>query len=261
MTDRSVSFERQGTVAILKLARPERMNALTPEMFAGLRDGLDRAEADDDLRCVVITGSGRAFCAGQDLGANLPRAKDGTIDIGEMLERDYNPLVIRLRDFSKPVIAAVNGAAVGAGANLAIACDIVLAARTAYFQQAFVNIGLMPDAGGTWLLPRIVGARRALALMLTADPVPADEAERLGLAYKVYDDDTFAEDALAFARRIAEGSLTAFRATRQALAGSLESTLARQLDRERDLQSELGRTPDFREGVAAFKEKRKPRFT
>jgi 2-(1,2-epoxy-1,2-dihydrophenyl)acetyl-CoA isomerase len=252
MTDDPVRYSRHGAVAV--------MNALSPEIFASLRAGFDQCEADAGVRCVVLTGSGRAFCAGQDLGAALPHRPDGSLDIGEILDRDYNPLVKRLRDYPKPVIAALNGAAVGAGANLAIACDIVLAARSAYVQQAFVRIGLMPDAGGTWLLPRIVGAKRALALMLTADPVSADEAERMGLVYKVFDDNAFAEEVLAFATRLASGSLSAMRATKQAMASSLENDLASQLDRERDLQAMLGGTGDFREGVAAFREKRAPRF-
>jgi 2-(1,2-epoxy-1,2-dihydrophenyl)acetyl-CoA isomerase len=260
MTSQVLTETRHGAVAELAINRPDRLNALTPEVFAALRDALDRCETDETVRCIILTGAGRAFCAGQDLTADLPRGADGSLDIGGMLDRDYNPLVRRLRDLAKPVVAAVNGPAVGAGASLAMGCDIILAARGAYFQQAFVHIGLMPDAGGTWLLPRMVGAKRAAALMLTGDRMSADEAERFGLVYRVFDDVTFMTDVVTFAQKLTAGSLSAMAAVKSALASSAESTLDQQLDQERELQAMLGRTPDFAEGVSAFRDKRPPRF-
>ncbi len=255
-----VAIETAGRVGIVRIDRAARMNALTPAVFAGLRDGLDRFEADAAIGAVVVTGTGRAFCAGADLAEGLPPDASGRPDVGGALDRDYNPLVRRLWRYPKPVVAAVNGAAVGAGANLALACDIVLAARSAYFQQAFVRIGLMPDAGGTWLLPRIVGHKCALALMLTGDRLTAEEAERAGLAYRVLEDEGFHDAALAFAEGLAGGAGLALRATKEALAAGLDVGLDAQLDRERDLQAELGRSHDFAEGVAAFRDKRPPRF-
>lgn len=246
-------------VATLQLMRPERMNALDEDVFRALHEGLDMAEAED-VGCVIITGTGKAFSAGQNLNADLPCGQEGHLDLGAVIERDYNPLVRRLRAFPRPVIAAVNGAAVGAGANLALACDIVLAARSAYFMQAFVRIGLIPDAGGTWLLPRIVGSSRALAMMLTGDAVDAATAERYGLVYQVFDDSDLLPEAQALASRLAQGPRTALSAIKQAMAHSLETGLDPQLDYERDNQHRLGRTADFHEGVAAFRQKRSPRF-
>src|SRR2546423_5423838 len=189
-------------VMTITLSRPERLNAFTSVMHAELREALTTAETDESVRCAVLTGQGRAFSAGQDLTEDRLPGPDGKADYGARLERDYNPLVQRIYAFPKVTIAALNGAAVGASANIALACDILLAARSAYLQQAFARIALVPDAGGTWSLPRIVGAKRALALMLTADQIPADELARVGLVYKVFDDAAFAHDAMVFAKRI-----------------------------------------------------------
>jgi 2-(1,2-epoxy-1,2-dihydrophenyl)acetyl-CoA isomerase len=256
----TVRCDTQSGVTTVTLARPEKLNAITAAMHADLRAALDAAAADAAVRCVVLTGSGRAFSSGQDLTEELPRDAQGRPDLGSALDRDYNPLIKRLVDYPKVTIAALNGPAVGAAANIALACDIVVAARAAFIQEAFAQIALVPDAGGTWFLPRIVGAKRALALMLTADPVPAEEAERIGLVYKVYDDARFAEEATALAQRIAAGPAATLRMIKQALHKSAGNDLDAQLALERALQQEAGRSRDFIEGVTAFREKRKPRF-
>jgi 2-(1,2-epoxy-1,2-dihydrophenyl)acetyl-CoA isomerase len=249
-----------GPVATITLARPERMNAFNAAMHADLRDALDRCEQDEAVRVVVLTGEGRAFSSGQDLTVDLKRDEHGRLDLGPALERDYNPLVLRLSGFAKPTIAALNGPAVGASMNIALACDIVVAARSAYLQEAFARIGLIPDAGGTWILPRLVGPKQALALMLSAEAVSAEEAQRMGLVYKVFDDAFFAVDVAAFAARLAEGPGLAYRLTKQAVAQSLSNDLEAQLSLEARLQTEAGSSDDFMEGVAAFREKRAPRF-
>lgn len=249
-----------GSVATITLARPERMNAFNAAMHAELREALETCERDEDVRVVVLTGEGRAFSSGQDLTVELKRDGQGRIDLGPALARDYNPLVLRLASYPKPTIAALNGPAVGASMNIALACDIVVAARSAYLQEAFARIGLIPDAGGTWILPRLVGPKQALALMLSAEAVPAEEAQRMGLVYKVFDDASFAVDVAAFAARLAEGPGLAYRLTKQAVAQSLSNDLEAQLDLEARLQSEAGSSDDFMEGIAAFREKRAPRF-
>ena len=260
MTFSTLRLDTAGPVATITLARPERLNALTAAMHADLRLALDACEVDEAVRVVVLTGEGRAFSSGQDLTEDLPRDRDGRVDLGPPLERDYNPLVRRLVAYPKVTIAALNGPAVGASMNIALACDLVVAARSAYLQEAFAKIGLVPDAGGTWLLPRLVGPKRALALMLTADPVPAEEAERLGLVWKVFDDASFPEETAALALRLAEGPALAHRLTKRALAASLEHGLEAQLAMEAALQREAGASADFAEGIAAFRAKRAPRF-
>lgn len=248
-------------VAAVTLSRPERLNAFNAAMHADLRAALDACEADEAVRVVVLTGEGRAFSSGQDLTEDLPRDVYGQIDLATPLSRDYNPLVRRLAGFPKVTIAALNGPAVGASMNIALCCDLVVAARSAYMQEAFARIGLIPDAGGTWLLPRIVGPKRALALMLTADPIPAEEAERLGLVYKVFDDASFTAETTALARRLAEGPGLAYRLTKRAVADGLGSSLDAQLALEAELQQKAGSSEDFAEGVAAFRDKRPPRFS
>ncbi len=250
----------EGKVATIALARPDKLNALNATMHAELRETLDRCEQDEAVKVVVLTGEGRAFSSGQDLTEDLPRDAQGRIDLGPPLARDYNPLVLKLANYSKVTIAALNGPAVGASMNIALACDIVVAARSAYLQEAFAKIALIPDAGGTWILPRLVGPKQALALMLSAEPVPAEEAQRMGLVYKVFDDASFPVDVAAFAARIAEGPGLAYRLTKQAVAQSLSNDLAAQLDLEAKLQGEAGFSHDFMEGVAAFRDKRAPRF-
>jgi 2-(1,2-epoxy-1,2-dihydrophenyl)acetyl-CoA isomerase len=247
-------------VMTITLARPDKLNAFTSVMHAELREALSAAERDEAVRCVVLTGEGRAFSAGQDLTEDRLPGPDGKADYGARLERDYNPLVQRIHAFPKVTIAALNGAAVGASANIALACDILLAARSAYLQQAFAGIALVPDAGGTWSLPRIVGAKRALALMLTADQIPADELARMGLVYKVFDDAAFGAEVMAFARRFASGPTMTYDLIKQAVRVSEDNDLKTQLALEATLQRKAGASEDAREGVLAFREKRAPRY-
>jgi 2-(1,2-epoxy-1,2-dihydrophenyl)acetyl-CoA isomerase len=256
----AVTLTTDGAVAVVALARPAKLNAFNAAMHADLRRALDRVEADDAIRVLVLTGEGRAFSAGQDLTEDLPRDAQGRVDLGPPLARDYNPLILRLVNFSKVTIAALNGPAVGASMNIALACDVVVAARSAYLQEAFAKIALVPDAGGTWILPRLIGPKRALALMLTGDPVSAEEAERMGIVFKVFDDSTFVGDMRELAHRLAEGPGLAHRLMKTAVAASLSNDLAAQLALEAELQAEAGFSRDFAEGVAAFREKRPPRF-
>jgi 2-(1,2-epoxy-1,2-dihydrophenyl)acetyl-CoA isomerase len=255
----TIKLSIDGAVATLALNRPDRLNALNATVHAEIREAMNRVEANAAIRCLVITGEGRAFCSGQDLTERV--MSDNTqVDTGVSLDRDYNPLVRRLVAFPVPTIAAVNGPAVGAGANLALACDILLFARSAYFQEAFARIGLVPDAGGTWLLPRTVGLKRALAMCMTAEQVPAEECQRIGIAYKVFEDATFSADVARAAALLAMGPTFAYRLMKQALYASYENDLNTQLDLERDSQRQAGRSQDFREGVKAFLEKRMPRY-
>ena len=259
MDFKTIKFSVTGAVATIALARPERLNALNAEVHAEIRRALDQVEANKAIRCLVITGEGRAFCSGQDLTERVA-TENKPIDTGASLDRDYNPLVRRLVGFELLTIAAINGPAVGAGANLALACDILLFARSAYLQEIFTRIGLVPDAGGTWFLPRLVGLKRSLALSLTAERIAADECEKLGIAWKVFDDAVFAAEVGKFATALAAGPTLAYRLTKQALNASYGNDLATQLDLERDSQRQAGQSADFREGVLAFLQKRPPRF-
>jgi 2-(1,2-epoxy-1,2-dihydrophenyl)acetyl-CoA isomerase len=252
--------ERREGVTTLVLSRPERLNAITAAMHADLRAALDEAAADDGVRVVVLTGEGRAFSSGQDLTEDLPRGADGRVDLGPPLERDYNPLIRTLTTFPKVTVAALNGPAVGAAANIALACDLVVAARSATLHQAFARIGLVPDAGGTWWLPRLVGPKRALALMLLAEPVAAEEARAMGLVSHVFPDEDFAQAVSGLAQRLSEGPALAYRLIKRAAAASLDNDLPTQLMLEAELQREAGRSDDFAEGIAAFLQKRAPAF-
>jgi 2-(1,2-epoxy-1,2-dihydrophenyl)acetyl-CoA isomerase len=251
--------EPDGAVMTVTLNRPDKLNSFNETMHRELRDALDRIGRDPAVRAVLLTGAGKGFCAGQDLG-DRAMAAGQDIDLGATLEATYNPLVRRLRALEKPVVCAVNGVAAGAGANVALACDIVLAARSARFIQAFCKIGLVPDSGGTWFLPRLVGEARARALALLGEPVPAEQAEAWGLIWKAVDDDRLMDEACAIAQRLAAGPTKGLGLIKRALNASSASGLDRQLDLERDLQREAGRTADYREGVAAFLEKRPPTF-
>ncbi|EKE69527.1 2-(1,2-epoxy-1,2-dihydrophenyl)acetyl-CoA isomerase PaaG [Oceanibaculum indicum] len=245
-------------VMTITLNRPDKLNAFTTVMLAEMTVALDAAEKEEAVRAILITGSGRGFCAGQDLGDRKVISDD--IDLGASLEERYNPLVKRLRALPKPVVCAVNGVAAGAGANFALCCDIVLAAESASFIQAFARIGLVPDCGGTWLLPRLVGHARAMALALTAEKLEAARAAEWGLIWKVLPDAELMPEAVKLARHLATQPTRALGLIKQAIQASTGHSLDGQLDMERDLQREAGRTADYREGVAAFLAKRPPAF-
>ena len=245
-------------VLTITLNRPEKLNALNPEMHGGLRAALERAKDEPEIRALLLTGAGRGFCTGQDLAERDAGA--APIDLSVSLGSHYNPLVRRLRSLPKPIVCAVNGVAAGACANLALACDLVIAARSATFVQAFSRLGLVPDSGGSFFLPRLVGGARAMGLALLAEPLTAERAEQWGLIWKVVDDARLADEATAVARALATGPTKGYALLKKAMYASATNTLDAQLDLERDLQREAGLSDDYREGVTAFKEKRAPRF-
>ncbi len=257
----NILFDVAEGVATLTLNRPDRLNAFNVAMHGEVRDALGRARDDGAVRAVVLTGAGRGFCAGQDLGDRTVSPGGQRPDLGESIERHYKPLVLALRAMPKPVIAAVNGVAAGAGANLALACDVVVAARSASFVQAFCRLGLVPDSGGTWWLPRMLGAPRALGLALFGDKLPAERAEAWGLIWKCVDDDQLQATVRTMAQGLACGPTLGFARIKQAMQAAQDNGLEAQLDLERDLQRELGNSADYLEGVTAFMEKRAPRFT
>jgi 2-(1,2-epoxy-1,2-dihydrophenyl)acetyl-CoA isomerase len=242
-------------VQSITLNRPDKLNAFTPEMHKELRRALEQALDESAIRAVLLTGAGRGFCAGQDLAERNVAPGAAPIDLSVSLGSYYNPLVRRMRELPKPIVCAVNGVAAGAGANIALACDIVLAARSASFVQSFSRLGLVPDSGGTYFLPRLVGTARAMGLALLAEPLPAEQAERWGLIWKVFDDDRLMPEATAIARKLAGGSTKGFGLLKRALYAN--NSLDAQLDLERDLQRELGYSEEYRKAVAEFLEKRK----
>jgi len=258
----TIQVAQRGAVRLVTLNRPAALNSFTHAMHAELRAVLDDAADDRGVRAILITGSGRGFCAGQDLNdpAMAPDG-EGRVDIGAVIERNYKPLALRLQSMPVPVVAAVNGVAAGAGANFAFCCDIVLAARSASFIQAFSRIGLIPDCAGTWLLPRLVGRAHALGLALTGDKLPAEEAQRLGLVWQVHDDAALMDAAWALADRLAGLPTKALVATRHALDAAQSLPLEGALAMEARVQRELGHAADFAEGVAAFQQKRAPKFS
>jgi len=237
------------------LDRPDRLNAFDRPMHAALAAALDRAAADKDCRAVLLTGAGRGFCAGQDLAA-----VEGERDLGRLLAETWNPLVRRLRELPVPTVAAVNGIAAGAGVALALACDLVLAAKGARFFMAFSKLALVPDSGASWHLPRLLGPARARALALLGDPLTAEEAERFGLVWRAVEDEKLESEAEAVAGRLARGPTAALVATRHLLEGAWDRSFVEQLGEEERLQRALGDAPDYAEGVRAFLEKRPPRF-
>jgi 2-(1,2-epoxy-1,2-dihydrophenyl)acetyl-CoA isomerase len=254
----------EGGVLTLTLNRPERLNAMSQELIGMIIEQLDRALAESEVRTVLITGTGRGFCAGADLagtGTGTTTGADGKPDLGVVIERLYNPMIRAIRNLPKPVIAAVNGVAAGGGANLALACDIVLAARSARFDQAFVRIALLPDLGGTWFLPHAVGDARARALAMLGTSVPAEDAQRMGMIWQVVDESKLMAEATGLARRLASGPTLSYAAIKRAINAAATNTLDQQLDLERDSQRALGQSADFKEGVAAFLAKRPARFT
>jgi 2-(1,2-epoxy-1,2-dihydrophenyl)acetyl-CoA isomerase len=244
----------------LVLNRPDRLNAFNDDMHLALRAQFERAHADEAVRVVLLTGAGRGFCAGQDLGDRAPRKGGPTPDLGATLEIFYNPLIRLIRSLEKPVVCAVNGAAAGAGANLALACDIVLAAKSARFIQAFSRIGLTLDAGGSWSLARILGEPRAKGLALTAEPLDADTAAQWGLIWKAVEDAALMDEARALAAKFAAGPTRGLGLTKRNIQAAATNSLDAQLDLERDSQREAGHTADYAEGVTAFLEKRAPVF-
>jgi 2-(1,2-epoxy-1,2-dihydrophenyl)acetyl-CoA isomerase len=260
MSYENILFSCDGGIARLTLNRPERMNSFNDAMHAEVREALDRVRADASLRVLLLTGAGRGFCAGQDLGDRTVAPGSEPVDLGASIERNYRPLVLALRRLPLPVVCAVNGVAAGAGANIALACDIVVAAKSASFIQAFAKIGLIPDSGGTYFLPRLVGTARAMGLAMLGERLIAEQAAEWGLIWQCVDDAELAATVEKLLRTLAGAPTAGLAATKRALYAAAGSSLETQLDLERDLQRILGRSDDYREGVAAFAAKRAPRF-
>jgi 2-(1,2-epoxy-1,2-dihydrophenyl)acetyl-CoA isomerase len=264
MQESQMRVSQEGAVRTFTLNRPTALNSFTTQLLSELREAFDAAAADEAVRCVVVTGAGRGFCAGQDLSdpAIKPDLTPGAAskDIGALLDGFYIPLALRVRSMPIPVIAAVNGVAAGAGANFALGCDLVLAGQSASFIQAFSKIGLVPDCGGTWLLPRLVGRAQAMALTLLGDKLPATEAQALGLIYKAVPDAELAEQAQALALRLSAMPVAALAATRQALDSAMQMDWKTALEQEARLQRQLGHAHDYQEGAGAFLQKRTPSF-
>lgn len=248
-------------LSAVTLNRPDRLNSFTAAMHGELAAALADAAESAEVRAVLLTGAGRGFCAGQDLAHRAVAPGSAPVDLGDSVERHYAPLIRRLATMPKPVVCAVNGVAAGAGANIALACDVVLAARSARFIQSFANIGLIPDSGRTWVLPRLVGQARGLGLALTGEPLPAEKAEAWGLIWRCVDDDALAREARALAEKFAQGPTRGLAATKKLIRGSSLRTLDEELDLERDAMRDLGASADYREGVAAFMAKRPAVFT
>lgn len=256
----TVLLERSEGVATVTLNRPDKLNSFNAQMHADLKSALETVESDGETRALILTGSGRGFCAGQDLGDRNVSDDAAPPDLGETLDTLYNPLIKKLRALEFPVLAAVNGVAAGAGCNIALACDLVFAAHSAKFIQAFCKIGLVPDSGGTWILPRLIGRQRALGMALLGDALSAQEAENWGLIWKAIPDEELVMSVSAKARHLATQPTKGLALIKQAINQSSSQTLDEQLDLERDLQRIAGHTSDYREGVRAFMEKRVPNF-
>jgi 2-(1,2-epoxy-1,2-dihydrophenyl)acetyl-CoA isomerase len=261
MSHQCILFDLTEGVARLTLNRPERLNSFNVAMHGEVREVLSRLSAGSTARVLVITGAGRGFCAGQDLGDRAVAPGGQAPDLGDSIEKNYKPLVLALRRLPIPVIAAVNGVAAGAGANIALACDLVIAGRSASFVQAFSKLGLVPDSGGTWFLPRLVGTARAMGLALLGEKLGAEQAAEWGLIWKCVEDSELAGVVDTLAGQLAAAPTLGIARTKQALYEAWGRTLEQQLDIERDYQRELGRTADFAEGVAAFSQKRVPHFS
>ncbi|HEX4151967.1 MAG TPA: 2-(1,2-epoxy-1,2-dihydrophenyl)acetyl-CoA isomerase PaaG [Steroidobacteraceae bacterium] len=257
MSHETILFSVDEGIARLTLNRPDKLNSFNVKMHEEVRHALTSLGG---ARVLVITGAGRGFCAGQDLGDRAVAPAGSAVDLGDSIDRYYKPLVLALHNLAVPVIAAVNGVAAGAGANLALACDLVIAARSASFVQSFARLGLVPDSGGTWTLPRLVGNARALGLSLLGDKLPAEQAAAWGMIWRCVEDTALSSTVDSLARQLAAAPTLGLGATKQAIHGGWSRTLEEQLDIERDLQRRLGRSADYAEGVAAFAEKRTPQF-
>ncbi|MGC1520669.1 MAG: 2-(1,2-epoxy-1,2-dihydrophenyl)acetyl-CoA isomerase PaaG [Steroidobacteraceae bacterium] len=256
----TILFSVDGGIARLTLNRPDKLNSFNTQMHGEVRDALGQLPGSG-ARVLVLTGAGRGFCAGQDLGDRAVAPGAAAVDLGESIEKNYKPLVLALHALPMPIIAAVNGVAAGAGANIALACDIVIAARSASFVQAFSKLGLLPDSGGTWTLPRLVGQARSLGLTLLGEKLPAETAAAWGMIWQCVADADLESTVDALARQLAAAPTRGLAWTKAAIRGGWQRSLAEQLDVERDAQGELGRSADYAEGVAAFAEKRTARFT
>jgi 2-(1,2-epoxy-1,2-dihydrophenyl)acetyl-CoA isomerase len=257
MAYETIDFKVEGGIARLTLNRPDRLNSFTVQMHEEVADALARLQ---EARVLVLTGAGRGFCAGQDLNDRAV-APGESVDLGHSVETYYNPLIRRLTGLPFPVIARVNGVAAGAGANIALACDIVIAGKSAKFIQSFASIGLIPDSGGTWALPRLVGQARALGLALTAEPLPAEKAAEWGLIWKAVEDEALDAEVDALAARFASAPTRGLAAIKRMIRESWSHSLDQELELQRDMMRELGMSDDYREGVSAFMEKRTPKFT
>jgi 2-(1,2-epoxy-1,2-dihydrophenyl)acetyl-CoA isomerase len=253
----SILFEIKNNVGVITLNRPDKFNSFNRDMAMELQKVLDQFATDKNVRAIYLTGTGKAFCAGQDLGELVGENPPG---FEVILAEHYNPIITRIRNIEKPIVCAVNGVAAGAGANIALACDVVVAAASASFIQAFSKIGLIPDSGGTFTLPRLIGFQKASALMLLGDKVPAAEAERIGMIYKVFQDEDFAEGSFKIAETLSQMPTRGLAFTKMALNASLNNCLTEQLQKEDELQYQAAHTHDYNEGVQAFIEKRQPVF-
>jgi 2-(1,2-epoxy-1,2-dihydrophenyl)acetyl-CoA isomerase len=260
MSYENILFSRESGIARLTLNRPDRLNSFNDAMHAEVRDALEHVRADATARVLLLTGAGRAFCAGQDLGDRAVAPGGAPVDLGASIDRNYKPLVLALRALPLPVVCAVNGVAAGAGANLALACDLVIAAKSASFIQAFCKIGLIPDSGGTYFLPRLVGTARAMGLALLGDKLTSEQAAQWGLIWQCVDDAEFPGVIEKLLVQLAQASTRGLAAIKQAIQAAAGNSLAAQLDVERDLQRALGNGDDYREGVAAFAARRPPHF-
>ena len=253
-----IKIEQLGGICLITFNRPKVYNSFNKPMAMALQETLDECAIDENIRVIVLKGEGKAFCAGQDL-AEVTDPEGPALK--SIVGKHYNPIISRIRTIEKPIIAAVNGVAAGAGANIALACDIVFAKKSASFIQAFSKIGLIPDSGGTYFLPRIIGFQKALALMMTGDKVSAEEAEEMTMIYKAVEDEIFDETVISFAEKLSKMPTRALGLTKRAINSSYNNTMQEQLDLEENLQNEAGKTDDFNEGVQSFLEKRKANFT
>ncbi len=260
MSYNTIQFEQKNGVAILTLSRPDNLNSFNTEMHGEVRQAMKVVKQDRSIRVLLLTGAGRGFCAGQDLSDRAVAPADEAPNLGESIEQNYNPLIRSLVELEKPVICAVNGVAAGAGANISLACDIVLAGRSASFIQGFSKIGLVPDSGGTWTLPRLIGRARAMGLAMLSNKLTAEQAEQWGMIWQVVDDEKLLDEATTLAEHLATQPTKGLGLIKRAINAAGGNSLPEQLDLEKEIQTIAGRTYDYGEGVRAFMEKRKPEF-